>query len=149
MQTVDPSADDVRDHFQRVARRMRRAMQTALEPCGVSPHQARALRMVVREGSLRPSQLAESLGIALRSTTQVVDDLVAAGLLSRHPDPSDRRAVLVSATEAGHQLAARIAEIRSEQSQQFTSVLSEQDRAELRRILVLLEEALEQQAAEK
>ena len=73
---------------------------------------------------------------------------MAAGLLARRPDPSDRRAVLVSATEAGHQLAARIAEIRSQQSQQFTSVLSEQDRAELRRILLLLEDALGQAAEE-
>lgn len=122
---------------------MRRATMAALEPCGISPHQARALRTVIRDGELRPSQLAESLGIALRSTTQVVDDLVAAGLLTRRPDPSDRRAVLVSATEAGHELAARIAEIRSSQSQQFIGVLNEQDRAELRRILLLLEDALE------
>ncbi len=148
MSTTDPAADDIREHFQRVSRRLRRAMMAALEPCGVSPHQARALRTVIGAGELRPSQLAESLGIALRSTTQVVDDLVAAGLLARRPDPSDRRAVLVSATEAGHQLAARIAEIRSQQSQQFTSVLSEQDRAELRRILLLLEDALGQAAEE-
>lgn len=131
--------EELGELFSRVGRQHRRATLTALEPCGISPHQARALRMVLRYGPLRPSQLAEHLSIALRSTTQVVDDLVVAGLLDRSPDPVDRRAVQLRVTPAGLKLAARIAAIRAEESRRFLGQLDEADRTELRRILDLLD----------
>lgn len=133
--------DELGELFSRVSRRFRRATLTALEPSGINPHQARALRMVIRHGPLRPSQLTQILGIALRSTTQVVDDLEQLGLLVREPDPADRRAVLISASPAGIARAEQIRTIRGHQSQQLLGVLDANDRAELRRILLLLEAA--------
>lgn len=134
-------SDELGELFSRVSRRFRRATLSALEPTGINPHQARALRTVVRHGPLRPSQLAELLGIALRSTTQVVDGLVELGLLDREPDPADRRAVLVSATQTGTERAAEIAAIRAAQSREQLGVLTPTDQAELRRVLLLLEAA--------
>ncbi|MGB3956171.1 MAG: MarR family transcriptional regulator [Brooklawnia sp.] len=131
--------DDLGELFSRVSRRFRRATLAALEPCGINPHQARALRMVIRHGPLRPSQLAQILGIALRSTTQVVDDLVELGLLTRVADPVDRRAVLVSASPAGIQRAEQISAIRGQQAHELLGGLSVDDRAELRRLLLILE----------
>lgn len=133
--------EELGELLSRTSRRLRRATLSALEPCGISPHQARALRMVLRHGPLRPSQLAEHLSIALRSTTQVVDDLVAAGYLDRAPDPGDRRAVLVSVTPAGSDLSQQISQIRGVQSRRFLAALDEADRAQLRRILLLLEDS--------
>lgn len=134
-------ADDLGELFSRVSRRLRRATMTALEPCGISPHQARALRLVVRLGPLRPSQLAEHLSIALRSTTQVLDDLANSALVVREPDPLDRRAVLVRATPSGVELAEQIATIRGTQSRRFLGGLNDHDQSELRRILRLLDAA--------
>lgn len=124
--------------FARVARKQRRATLAALEPCGVSPHQARALRVAVQHSPLRPSQLAEQLSISLRSATQVVDALVAAGLLERTPDPDDRRAVLLSPTPQGVASATQIAAIRARESARFMAALDDYDRGELRRILTKL-----------
>ena len=84
------TSDDLGELFARVARQQRRATLSALEPYGVSPHQARALRQIIKLGPLRPSKLAEQLHISLRSATDVVDALVGAGLLIREPDPGDR-----------------------------------------------------------
>ena len=70
-----------------------------------------------------------------------MDDLVAAGYLDRAPDPGDRRAVLVSVTPAGSDLSQQISQIRGVQSRRFLAALDEADRAQLRRILLLLEDS--------
>ncbi len=132
-------SDDLGELFARVARQQRRATLGALEPYGVSPHQARALRQIIKLGPLRPSKLAEQLRINLRSATDVVDALVGAGLLIREPDPGDRRAILVSATPEGIQRSEQIGKVRAQQGDVFLSALDEADRAQLRRILQILD----------
>jgi DNA-binding MarR family transcriptional regulator len=63
-------------------------------------------------GPLRLGALAERAGATDPTTSRAVDGLVAAGLVARRPDPSDRRAVLHEATRRGRVLAeARRTEI--------------------------------------
>lgn len=50
--------------------------------------------------------LASSLGIDRTVMTYLVDDLVTAGLLTREPDPADRRSRVLVATDAGHRVLA-------------------------------------------
>lgn len=69
----------------------------------------------------------------------MVDALVGAGLLIREPDPGDRRAILVSATPAGIQRSEQIGKVRAEQGEAFLSALDAADRAQLRRILQVLD----------
>ena len=57
-----------------------------LGPLGVTWAQVRALRTVARcGGPVRMSELADRLGIARRSATSVVDELVERGLVGRPP----------------------------------------------------------------
>jgi DNA-binding MarR family transcriptional regulator len=56
---------------------------------------------------LRMGQLAASLGVALSTTTGIVDRLVEQGLLLRQEDPEDRRLVVVSLTERGRETMER------------------------------------------
>ena len=65
----------------RVARRIRRETGARTAPLGLNPHQARALRMIGNDGPLRPSEVAEQLGIVARSATDAVSGLVTAGLV--------------------------------------------------------------------
>jgi DNA-binding MarR family transcriptional regulator len=55
-----------------------------------------------------PNQLALAAHLSIDRTvlTYLLDDLVAAGLVERIPDPADRRARKIVATEAGTQLLA-------------------------------------------
>jgi len=50
--------------------------------------------------------LADQLGLTARNMTALVDALETEGLVRRRPHPTDRRAVLVEATQAGSELAA-------------------------------------------
>ena len=63
-----------------------------------------AVRYLLRAGErgeqVNSSDLAAHLGITSASTTAVVKRLVASGHVQRHPDPSDGRGVLLTAT--GH-----------------------------------------------
>ncbi|WP_091121074.1 MarR family winged helix-turn-helix transcriptional regulator [Nocardioides terrae] len=121
-----------------VARRLRRGFAAALEDYAVTPSQARALRTVVEEPGIRLSVLAERLGIAPRSATEVVDALEARGLVAREPDPADRRAMRVTATGEGLRLQRLVHESRHRELDGFADGLTVRDRAELDRILRLL-----------
>ena len=94
-----------------VAHRVRESRLAALEPFGLALHQARAFTILgrrSRSGEMRPSDLARELGISPRSATEVVDALEDKGLVVRSPSPTDRRAIVLSLTEDGRGLLARM-----------------------------------------
>lgn len=95
-----------------VARGLRRGWAEAIAYTGLAPHQARALRVIAREGQIRPGVLAERLRVTPRSVTEVVDALTRQGLVTRELDPSDRRAMILELTPAGHTMAGEISERR-------------------------------------
>lgn len=121
--------------FWGVARRLRHLNRETLGPLNISPSQARALGVLVRDGAQRPGELAERLRIAPRSATEVVDDLQERGLVRRDPDPADRRATLVSLTGEGRAAGERIKAARQAEAERFFAGLAPADRAELTRIL--------------
>ena len=123
------------DLLMRAARTLRRRFVTVLEPWDLSPHQARALRVVCSRDGVRLSELAEALRIAPRSATEVADGLQERGLVERTADPADRRAVLLAATETGRRVQRQVDDARAADSQELFGRLSAADRAELERIL--------------
>jgi DNA-binding MarR family transcriptional regulator len=110
----------------------------ALEPWNITPGQSRALNILLRDGTMRPSELSEHLRIAPRSTTEVVDGLQERGLVQRRPDPGDRRATLIALTDQGAEVGRAIQAARDADAERFFSSLSAADRADLARILRLL-----------
>ncbi|MEN3282739.1 MAG: hypothetical protein V7607_3879 [Solirubrobacteraceae bacterium] len=55
-----------------------------------------------RGGATTVSALAAAERVRPQSMSQTVSELEADGLVSRRPDPTDRRQLLVELTEAGH-----------------------------------------------
>lgn len=66
------------------------------------------LYVIGRSGDGRPrvGELAGALGLTVGGASKVVDRMVAAGLLSREPDPADRRASRVALTDDGRRRLA-------------------------------------------
>ena len=120
------------------ARGFRRRSATALAPWSISPHQARALRVIALRGPLRSAVLADWLRIAPRSATEVVDALVQRGLVQRQPDPQDRRAVLVGITPAGAQLRQELEAARAVAAEEFFAPLDRGEREVLVGLLARL-----------
>src|ERR1700691_5448050 len=67
---------------------------------GVSPQQYRMLKLI-GVGGERSARLAERLAVAKPTLTSTADGLVAAGLVWRETEISDRRVVKLRLTEAG------------------------------------------------
>ena len=123
------------DLLMRAARTLRRRFGAVLAPWDLSPHQARALRVVCSGDGVRLSELAEALRIAPRSATEVADGLQERGLVARAADPTDRRAVVLTATAAGRQVQREVDDARAADSAELFGRLSAADRAALARIL--------------
>lgn len=132
---MNDSVDETADALLRVARRLRAATHAALAPLGLSPHQARALRIIGDSGPVRPSAIAAHLRIAPRSATEVLDALAERGWVARSADPADRRAALISLTESGRALAERVTELQRQESERLLGVLDADALRELGELL--------------
>lgn len=118
-----------------VARGLRRRFAATLEPWGVTPHEARALRVVGHHEPTRLGVVAQHLRIAPRSVTDVVDSLEERGFVAREADPTDRRATRVALTATGRQVLDELDTARRTDHEGYFANLSERDRATLTRIL--------------
>jgi DNA-binding MarR family transcriptional regulator len=129
---ADPNLDEL---LMRAARGLRRRWAHALEPLLLTPHHARALRVVGELGSPRLGVVAERLHIAPRSATEVIDALAERGLVERISDAVDRRAIQVVLTTKGTGVLADVNATQSAAGAAHFSTLSEEDRTELARLL--------------
>ena len=114
----EPTADDLRldilRSFELLMRHVARWRQVDLVDVEVTMPQARCLTLVDLNPSISISGLAAHLHIGLPAASGLVDRLVEAGHLHRHPDPDDRRQQRVVLTDQGQALVARFHELPSE-----------------------------------
>ena len=138
MPAPDDTAEQIAALLDGLVRRQRRATKEGLD---VTHGQLRLLRTLDHaDRALRLSELANQLGIVPRSATTVVDDLEAAGLVARSPDPNDRRATLVTLTPAGTDLLTTIRRNRRDAMVTLIDRLSAAERSDLLRLLTRLSE---------
>ena len=91
--------------------------------------------LAILEGSdepLSPTTIAERLLVTTASTTSLLNTLEGRGLLTRLPDPDDRRRLLVSLTEEGQQV---VDDFLPEVVTLQTAVMASLSEAERRRLL--------------
>ncbi len=119
------------ESWMRVARRIRRETGLRTAPLGINPHQARALRVIGDAGPVRPSEVAERLGIMARSATDSVSGLVTTGLVERRTDPADGRAQLLALSASGWSALAEADRIRAEVARDVFGTLPDADRIAL------------------
>ena len=116
--------------------RVRRGTAKELEPFGITPAQARVLRIVASAPEpLRMADLAERLDVVPRSATTMIDALESAGLVERRPDPADRRSVRLGVTEPGFRLLDRLRARREAKAEALFGRLTGAEQKELARML--------------
>jgi DNA-binding MarR family transcriptional regulator len=121
--------------FRATARQLRETSQETLAPWDITPSHLRALRVLMRSGAMRMSELSEHLHIAARSATEVVDALETRRLVERRHDPDDRRATLVEVTGHGKTVLDAIRAARGTEAERAFDRLSPLERAQLAHIL--------------
>jgi DNA-binding MarR family transcriptional regulator len=85
---------------------------------GAADH--KALELITRYGPLPAGEIARHTGLNPASVTALVDRLERAGYARRHPDPADRRRVLVAAEGQATGLAPIFAELGREMAEMMT-----------------------------
>lgn len=94
----------------------------AAEYFGLNRTDQHCIDVIANRGPMTPSEIAQATSLTSGGTTIALDRLEKAGLVCRRPNPSDRRSVLVEATDKTGQLA-----------QEFFGPLADEERRLLER----------------
>ncbi|NEB80691.1 MarR family transcriptional regulator [Streptomyces sp. SID14478] len=123
----------------RVARLHRTAAGRHLRALGLYPGQELLLMHLWDQGPVRQSELIKALELDPSTVTKMLQRLEQTGHVTRSPDPRDRRAVLVEATERSCGLLEDVAQVWGALEEQTLAGLSPRDQAEFVRLLGLVE----------
>jgi DNA-binding MarR family transcriptional regulator len=105
-------------------------------------HQVKASHSAVfgqmsAEGS-RLTDLAKGANMTPQAMGELVDELEELGYVARTPDPTDRRAKLITLTELGQQCVAAGIDTIADIERRITAALGERRHRDLRRMLLTL-----------
>lgn len=121
-----------------IAIHLLRGLQDVDARSGLSRARLSALSVIVFAGPLRVSRLAEIEGVKPPTMTLLVRALEAEDLVRRAPDPSDARASLVSATDAGEQILAQTRALRLAAIEEKLGALSRHEQSAVERAVAIL-----------
>ncbi|HEV2065483.1 MAG TPA: MarR family winged helix-turn-helix transcriptional regulator [Thermomicrobiales bacterium] len=129
-----PVPDDLRNAARDLnsgAIHLLRGMRNVDRESGLTPARLSALSVLVFGGPGTLGRLARAEEVAGPTMTRIVDGLCALGLAERREHPDNGRAVIVSATPAGHQLMETAAQRRFDAIIDAMAELPEADREAL------------------
>ncbi|WP_159502382.1 MarR family winged helix-turn-helix transcriptional regulator [Microbacterium sp. 18062] len=111
------------------------AGNAALAPHGLKVRSYSVLALAVDDSRPTQRELAAFLRLDPSQVVALVDDLQRRGLVERQPDPTDRRANVVLATDAGRALYAEAVEAARAAEERLHSALGAAERAQLAALL--------------
>ncbi|MEV4703672.1 MarR family transcriptional regulator [Actinoplanes sp. NPDC049316] len=126
----------LRDAITRLNRRVRQE-----RPVGdLTFSQLSALTSLQLAGALTPRELADVERVQPPTMTKIVGKLEDRGLVARTPHPTDRRQVILAATERGRAVFAQFEKARNEWLARQLDELSSEDRDTLERAAQILQQ---------
>jgi len=117
--TFDPEAVA---RLRRAIGRLARVLNASAMSEDLTPSQASVLAIIGFRGPIGPTEVARIEGINPTMLSRIVTKLDSAGLIRRTPHPTDQRAALLEATDAGR---ARTQRIREKRSATVTAILAD------------------------
>ena len=102
--TTSAPVTEVFGLLDQVARRLREIQRLTVSQANLTPPQFQILRLLWERDSQPFKDLAASLGCTRPTMTGIADTLEKNGLVTRQPNPDDRRSLLVTLTKAGKDL---------------------------------------------
>lgn len=96
-----PSREEVARRVHSAALHLMRYVRTQDTALGVPPAQLSALSVIVFGGKTSLSDLAKAEQVRPPTMSRIIDALVRDGLVRRETDKTDRRSIIITATEKG------------------------------------------------
>ncbi|MGP4011219.1 MarR family winged helix-turn-helix transcriptional regulator [Streptomyces sp. 4N124] len=119
----------------RAAARGRALVSAALAEEGMRTWHHAVLSAAHDLAPVAQADLGRSAGLDPKDVVGILNDLQSAGLVTRTPDPTDRRKNAVSLTRDGTRLLARCEKLARAANDDLLSPLSEAERAQFIRLL--------------
>ncbi len=135
---LDTSPIGVIGRISRLSREIERRLEPVYAACGLEPGWYDVLATLRRAGPpyrLRPSDFTGALMLTSSGTTKRLDRLEAAGHITREPDPTDRRGVLIALTPRGRDLVDHASGQHMANEQRILAGLTAAERRQLAGLL--------------
>jgi DNA-binding MarR family transcriptional regulator len=133
-------ATSLRISTSRLARRLRAQREASgLTEAVLSETQLAALSALDRHHAMTPGELAEHEKVQPPSMTRVIAVLMDRNLVLRSPHPTDRRQVILTATEEGRAVVQRVRRRKDAWLARRLAKLTAEERATLRAAVPILE----------
>jgi DNA-binding MarR family transcriptional regulator len=132
--TAEQLAISLREAIMRLNRRLRQARAVG----DLTFSQLSALTSLQLAGALTPRELADTERVQPPTMTKIVGKLEDRGLVARTPHPTDRRQVILAATEEGRAVYAQFEEARNEWLALQLAELTPEERDTLERAAQIL-----------
>ena len=115
--------------------KMMRTMDRRMTQCGASFARTRVLLVLSKFGQQRATDIADRFSQSPRTVTEAIDALERDGLVSRSPDPSDRRAKLIHITDKGIASLEKTEPMRKKFISETFGQLSDEEQHQFHRII--------------
>src|SRR5262249_12123195 len=97
---ITPDPEDLADAFFTLAHALKRLVNGRVQHTGLSMARLRVLYQLMERPTIRMGELSACVDVAPRTMTSTIEAMERDGLVQRRPDPHDRRATIVSITDA-------------------------------------------------
>ena len=135
---MTPSSPSLGFLLNDAARLMRRRFDRLANETGLTRAQFQLLAKVARSEGINQAGLADLLDMEPISVCRTIDRMEAAGLVTRKPDPNDRRAHLIYMTDAARPALAKMQETAAEIFDELLTGFSEAEQQSLLTLLTRL-----------
>jgi DNA-binding MarR family transcriptional regulator len=125
---MDPTPNPL-DLLLEIGELFRDDMARAFEGTGLTVSRTHLLWVLAGTGPSTQQALANAMQVSARNITGLVDALEGAGYVKRSPHPTDRRATIVSLTDAGEAAMSDMARDHAKLSQDLLDAVDPADRA--------------------
>jgi DNA-binding MarR family transcriptional regulator len=119
----------------RATAQSREYFEALVKPLGIGRRHFGVLAVLGEEKPLSQVEIGERLGIDRNTMVLLLDDLEAKALVTRRRDPADRRAHLVTLTDAGRETLAQSTDAARRTNDEVFAPLSSEERALLHSLL--------------
>jgi DNA-binding MarR family transcriptional regulator len=121
---------------------IRAQLDEVLRPASITPPQYTALTVLERRSDLSTAQLARNAFVTDQSAADMVGTLEERGLITRVPDPGDRRRRVLRLTDAGRTLLESLRDGVADVEARMLAPLEPAEAGDLRRFVTVCRGAL-------
>jgi DNA-binding MarR family transcriptional regulator len=129
------------EQFRAIAHATHNRTNALMSTAGLSLARFRVLSALQSAGRIRMNELSAALGVAPRTVTTIIDALEKDGMVTRLPDPADRRATLLDITQDGLDQLGRFRGMHDSAAAELFDVLTPAERRQLAGLLRRLKAA--------